>query len=158
MKISIALAFLFISASVFAQGQQGKGHGQKKDMQKKSEKIKAMKVEFITTKLDLTSAEAQEFWPVYNEFADKRHKLEMNRRGKMKENKDKELSDNEVNEMIEFMFDTDQKLLDLSRKYDSEFKKVLSIQKVGLLYKAEHDFKKEILRKMKSQGGPPSAK
>ena len=32
------------------------------------EKIKALKVAHITNELDLTSKEAQQFWPIYNEF------------------------------------------------------------------------------------------
>ena len=35
------------------------------------EKIKAMKTAFITNALDLSSKEAEQFWPIYNEF-DKR--------------------------------------------------------------------------------------
>ena len=37
----------------------------------KKEKIKALKTAFITTELDLTSAEAEKFWPIYNAFEEK---------------------------------------------------------------------------------------
>jgi len=40
------------------------------------EKVDALKVGFITKKLDLSSEEAQKFWPVYNKFQDD---LEKNR-------------------------------------------------------------------------------
>ena len=35
------------------------------------DKIKAYKAAFITEALDLTAAEAQQFWPIYNEHEDK---------------------------------------------------------------------------------------
>ena len=34
----------------------------------KRERIKALKVAFITEKLELTESEAQKFWPIYNTF------------------------------------------------------------------------------------------
>ncbi len=122
---------------------------------KQSEKIKAMKVEFITSKLELTPTEAEKFWPVYNEFIDKIHALEKNRRKTMRMNEGEELSDAQVNTLINLNFDTDQSIIDLKREYDVKFKKILSIQKVGKLYAAEDQFRRELLRKMKGNG-PPS--
>ncbi len=61
-KIILTL-FLLISGISFGQ--------QKPDW----EKIKSLKVAFITEKLSLTSKEAQSFWPVYNEFEEKRDAL-----------------------------------------------------------------------------------
>jgi len=144
----LLVAFLLISTTFFAQGPGSNFH-------KNSEKIKAMKVEYITTKLDLTPAEAEKFWPVYNEFIDKMQTLAKARRKKMQANKDKDLSDDEINNLIEFNFSTDQKMLDLKREYDKKYKSVLPVQKVGKLYQAEMEFKHELLRKMKGGPGGP---
>ena len=141
------VVFLLSSIAIVAQPPGG-------DFHQKSEKIKAMKVEFITTKLELTPAEAEKFWPVYNEFMNKMQSLAKTRRKKMEANKDKDLSDKEVNELIEFNFDTGQKMLDLKRDYDKKFKAVLGVQKTGKLYQAEIQFKHELLRKMKGNGMP----
>jgi hypothetical protein len=150
-QIITAIAILFLTVPVFAQPPHGGGH---QGMHQKSEKIKAMKVEYITSKLDLSSAEAEKFWPVYNEYMAKMQALEKGRRQKLKENYDIELSDDEVNNLISFNFETDQNILDLRLDYDKKFRQVLSIQKVGKLYRAEHDFKRELLRKMKGNGPP----
>lgn len=140
--------FMWSSMALMAQGPGG-------DFHQKSEKINALKVEFLTTKLELTPAEAEKFWPLYNEFIDKMQTIHRTRRKKMKANKGKDLSDAEVNALIAYNFDTDQKLLDLKREYDKKFKSVLPVQKVGKLYLAEEQFKRELLRKMKGhqQGG-----
>ncbi|MEP2238753.1 MAG: hypothetical protein ABJI22_10375, partial [Maribacter sp.] len=37
------------------------------------EKINTLKVAFITEKLSLNTKEAQDFWPVYNEYQEKRN-------------------------------------------------------------------------------------
>src|SRR5687768_4964201 len=36
------------------------------------ERVRALKVAFITQKLNLTSEEAEKFWPIYSEYQDKR--------------------------------------------------------------------------------------
>jgi hypothetical protein len=38
------------------------------DKQNRAEKVQALKIAFITQKLDFTSEEAQRFWPVYNRY------------------------------------------------------------------------------------------
>ena len=43
--------------------------------QKNRERIKALKVSFITERLDLTEKEAQKFWAVYNEYENKVFKI-----------------------------------------------------------------------------------
>ena len=45
--------------------------GPNKEKDKLKERIKAQKVAFITERLDLSSKEAQQFWPIYNAFEDK---------------------------------------------------------------------------------------
>ena len=56
MKTYIILFFTFISLASFAQ---------KKD--KKFEKLKALKTGYISNELNLTSNEAEKFWPIYNQ-------------------------------------------------------------------------------------------
>ena len=148
-KIIIGLVVMLSALGQVSWAQPPGGpHGEKK------EKIMAMKVEFITSKLDLTVEEAQKFWPVYNEFVAKMDVLERKRRQKMRENRGKELTDAEINALIAFNFNTEQEILDLKREYDKKFKEVLPIQKVGKLYAAEEEFKREILRRLR-RGGPP---
>ena len=36
----------------------------------KEEQIKTLRIGFITKSLNLTSQEAQQFWPIYNEYSD----------------------------------------------------------------------------------------
>lgn len=116
----------------------------------KMEKIKALKVEYISSKLNLTPSEAEKFWPVYNQFNDQIMNLEKSRHQKIRRSRDLELSDAEVNALIQMNFTTDQKILDLRKNYDVEFKKILSIQKVGKLYMAEEEFKRDLLRQLRN--------
>ncbi len=117
------------------------------------ENIEAMKVGFITQKLDLSPEEAQKFWPVYNKYADELEKLRISFKGKMRA----DLSDMEsmtdaqaekaLNEMLNFKMAE----VDITRKYVSEFKKVLPIKKVVQLFKAEQEFKVKLLSDIKER-------
>ena len=154
MKTKILLLVCILFGSVlYAQPPHAKGGSP--EAKEKREKIEAMKVEYITSQLSLTSTEAQQFWPVYNEFMDQIHKLERDRRKSMKKTEMNELSDSEINALIQREFSLEQQILDLRIAYDKRFKEVLSIQKVGMLYKAEHTFRRELLKKMKGGGALP---
>ena len=44
------------------------------------EKFNSMKIAYFTEELELTSAEAEKFWPVYNEYEKKKSALHWERR------------------------------------------------------------------------------
>ncbi|HJM16131.1 MAG TPA: hypothetical protein QF851_01615 [Flavobacteriales bacterium] len=119
--------------------------------EKKREKIEIQKVAFITTQLDLTTEEAQVFWPVYNEFSDAMLEIYNQRKDNNKEYKKNidDLSDGEIEKIVSSNFDLIQKELDIKKKYHLKFKKILSIRKVAHLYHAEKEFKRELLQRIK---------
>ena len=118
-------------------------------MDKKREKIEVQKIAFITKQLDFTPEEAQKFWPVYNQFSDSRKQLHKQHKENRKDIDN--LSDREIEKLIDNHIILDQKELDLKKKYHAEFKKVLSNKKVIKLYHAEHMFKKDLLRRFKER-------
>lgn len=151
---TISLLMLVMVVQTIGLGQPPLGEDPHGHNKKRNEKIQALKVEFISTKLSLTPSEAEKFWPVYNEFNEKIKVLEQKRRKALKASEGKKMTDAEVNALIKMTFDTDQGIIDLKRDYDIRFKKVLPVQKVGLLYKAEQEFRHELLQKMKGAGPP----
>jgi hypothetical protein len=119
--------------------------------QEQKDNIDAQRIGFITKELELTSVEAQVFWPVYNKY---RTDLEILRKGRATELMAarvsfEDYSDEEVNKVIENEFSYRQKELDLSRKYNEEFKKILPLKKVAKLYRAEQLFKIYLLKDIK---------
>ncbi|WP_310994129.1 hypothetical protein [Aequorivita marina] len=118
--------------------------------QKKHEKIKALKTAYITEKLDLTSSEAEKFWPVYNRFSEKLHTL------KVREHKEiyrklrdgiETLSDAEANKLIDENQSIETSEMELRQQMTDQLRKVISPKKIILLKKAEHDFKRKLLQK-----------
>jgi hypothetical protein len=119
----------------------------------KADKVEAMKVGFITNKLELTAKEAQTFWPLYNEYNSKLEKLRKTKKSDFDElkNKGENITDKELESFMNEIFATKQKELDLQKEYYEKYAKVLSVKKVALLYQAENQFKRELLRKIKEK-------
>ncbi len=119
----------------------------------KSDKVEALKIAFLTDKLELTSKEAQTFWPLYNEYNSKMEKLRKSKKSDFDElkNKGENLSDKELEVLVKEVFASKQKELDLQKEYYDKYVKVLPVKKVALLYQAENQFKRELLRKIKEK-------
>ncbi|MDZ4666943.1 MAG: hypothetical protein SGJ00_03565 [bacterium] len=139
------LGLMMLGFNAFAQP----GGGARRD------KIEAMKIGFITQKLDLSAEEAQKFWPVYNKYSDEQENSRKAFRGKVMEeladvdkmsNAD---ADKALNDMIAFR----SAEVELTKKYMAEFKRVLPTQKVVKLFVAEQQFKKELLKQLKNGRG-----
>lgn len=86
-------------------------------------RLEALKIAYLTKKLNLSTEEAQKFWPIYNQYMDEIRKTRMDAR----QNKAAELN-------------TEEKLLDIRKKYNGEFNKALSSEKVNQFFKAEKEF------------------
>ena len=133
----IVLISIMIGLALFAKAQNG-------------ERIEAMKIGFITERLDLTSEEAKVFWPVYNKFTDEMKKLRLTTKGKITEEMADmtSLSDAEADKILNDMVNFKLNEAELIKRYAQEFKKVLPVKKVVLLFKAENDFKRELLKRL----------
>ncbi len=119
-------------------------------MAQKGERLEAMKIGFITERLNLSSDEAKVFWPVYNKFTDDMKKLRQSSKGKISEEMAdmSAMTDAEAEKVLNDMVNFKIQEADLLKKYAAEFKKVLPVKKVVLLFKAENDFKRELLKKL----------
>lgn len=159
LKLAIALLLFFITT---VKAQPGDMPGEKG-----KEKIKAMKIGFLTERLNLSSDEATKFWPVYNGFQKETEDLRKNRKIERREAREEfdAMSDKDAEKLIDDEIAFRQRELDVVKKYHAQFKQVLPPKKVALLYKAEEDFKRELLerirnrmdekREMKRGGGGP---
>ena len=86
-------------------------------------KIEALKIAYLTNKLNLTPEEAQKFWPIYNKYSDEIRKVRIESR----QSKEGELP-------------MEEKILNIRKKYNGEFNKALSTEKVNRFFKAEKEF------------------
>ncbi len=139
------LVFLMLAVSFNGVNAQDKG---KKDWQ---EKWKAEKIAYLTDAMELTSAEAEKFWPVYN-------KCESEKRNSFKavmeayKNLDKALQSDKDDSEIQFLLDkyiSSQNIgKDIDSKYIVEYRKILPSKKVAKLYIAEEEFRRQQIHRL----------
>lgn len=132
-----ALVFLsfILSFSIFAQNVRDK----------MEDKIKIQRIAFMTQRLSLTETEAQQFWPIYNDYT---QKLQQIRKQPKLEKPVDELDNVEVEKMILGQFDRQARELDLKKAYFQKLKTVISVKKIAKLYRAEKDFREELVRQL----------
>lgn len=144
--IKTTLAILIFSGTVFAQP--------KKPSKEMREKIETMRIAYLTERMALTPNEAQVFWPVYNKYREEFE--ELIHRGVTDDRpphhlSDEELnkmSDKEVREMLTNEMEKQKLLVEHREKYFKKFTEILPIKKVALLYDAEREFQRKLMRQI----------
>lgn len=141
LRTLLPLLFLLLLSTATLQAQT----------QSTEERLQVLKVAFLTKKLNLTTDEAEKFWPIYNDYEDKREtakKKLLENRKKVKNNStgSDSLSTVDLDAIIAYEADFDENDAKLKRDLNTRLKKVLPVRKIALLYVAEEEFKKEILR------------
>ena len=105
LKITLITLFALASIGLMAQKEQKKAE----NMADKKAKMEA----FLTEKLELTDAEKTAFFPVYNQFqTEKRALRAASKAMRQKGRKMEELSDAELDEVMQASFEMKQKELE----------------------------------------------
>jgi alpha-galactosidase/6-phospho-beta-glucosidase family protein len=145
LKIIIVL-LLLTSFNFYAQGD---------NMKEKREQIKTMKIAFLTTELDLSSTEAEKFWPIYNTFEEKEFELKhLKMRSfikKYKEGKDK-MSEKEASTLLNQIENNEEEIFVLRKKFIGNLKGILPASKIIRLKKSEEDFNRKLLMQYRNKG------
>jgi len=112
------------------------------------EKIKAEKISFFTSKLDLTPAEAQAFWPVYNEFEKKKFEIQRQVHDfeRMPDEEYAKLTEPEIEKMTNNYIELFEQEAMLRKEYHKQFQKILPKKKVLLMYRTENEFRSHLIR------------
>lgn len=122
-KLILALSLFFCGLSTFAQ----------------DDNIAGIRKEFLTKELQLTASEADAFFPVYNEYIQKKKETRKSLRSEMRG------SEKSVDKII----DIEQDLINLQREYLEKFRKILPEKKVVRLLEAEKKFKTMMVQRLR---------
>ncbi len=120
------------------------------------ERMKAFKVAFITEKLSLTSTEAQQFWPIYNAHETTTEKLKEQERTIVRKlqganNGPNGLSNKEAGEFLDQYLKIEEEKFKAKQQLITDLKKNMSYKKILRLIKAESDFNKRILERIRER-------
>ncbi len=113
-------------------------------------KMKTQRIAFFTERLDLSEEEAQNFWPVYNNYSDSKEKNNSRIRSLTRyvsENID-DLNEKEVEESLQKYIQLEKNSHELFIQYNEKFLDILPPSKVMKLYITETQFKQYLLRQI----------
>jgi hypothetical protein len=148
-KLTIIILLALIGIGVKAQDRRG-GNPEM------FEKIKAEKISFFTSRISLTPAEAQVFWPIYNEYEKKRFDIQRNvhRFERMPQEEFAKLSEAEIDKMTNDYINSFDQEAQLLKEYNRQFLKILPKKKVLMVYRTENEFRSHLIREFRKGDGP----
>ena len=136
-KQLITVLFLLFSITFYSQ-------------ESKKEKIKTLKIAYITKDLNLTSGEAEKFWPIYNSYDEKQYNLRMVKMRKFRQelhNKPIEtLSDSEANALLNQIDTLEDESYQNRKRLMADLRKIISPAKILKLKQSEDNFNKTLLK------------
>lgn len=118
------LSFILVLATAFSSIAQPHG-----------DRVRALRIAYITDKIHLSSQQSEQFWPLYNRYQDEIRAIRRDDR-------------------IEDDIAMSEAILDVKKKYKVEFLKVISQEQLTALYKAEREFKAMLIKRLEEGAGP----
>lgn len=150
--ISLAMALVLVCAAAFAQNNERKEGWQ--------EKIRSAQIAMITSELDLSEAEAQAFWPVYNAVQKERHEAFGRMRAAQKALREaldsEDVAKANVNGLLSEYLDAKQAFSAVEASAIPRFKAVLPVEKVAKLVLAQEKFRNQQLDRLGHRHGQGS--
>lgn len=139
------LSFLLFILMVATTGYSQRGGGGRREGM---ERIHAAKMAYITDRLNLTSDQSVGFVPLYKEYE---AEMKANRKYFLQKYKGMDLDsadDATSMQYIDDNLDYQQKVIEIKRKYNDRFLKVISPQQITELNKAEREFKQILMKRL----------
>lgn len=123
--------------------------------QTKKDKIEQLKIAYITQELDLSTDEAEKFWPVYNDMNDALKAEKKSRRTKVKELKEnfETLTEDQIKKKTIAILDSEIKEATLKKEHTEKIAKIIGYKKAVQLLNVEKQFKQELLKKLNERQG-----
>lgn len=137
MKKFLIIALIFNAFTGVATAQD--------ESDKRDARLAVFRAEVFSRVLKFTPEEAQNFWPVYNEFLDRRDQLQQDLKPGKQED---QMSDAEVEEFIKKHFEKKQRELDLEKDLYQKLRKVLPVRKIAKVPIAEREFREALVKRL----------
>jgi Spy/CpxP family protein refolding chaperone len=115
------------------------------------QRIQNAKIGLITNRLNLTTEQSQQFWPLYNEYEAKKMDVRLAIRKLNAETNNLTASDDNILADLRDMMSLRQKEVDLDKEYMNRFLKVVNVRQLAELYKTEQQFNRLLLEKLNRQ-------
>jgi hypothetical protein len=115
------------------------------------EKIQAARIGLITQRLGLTPEQAEKFWPIYNEFTQKRTDLRQQYKSAERNINPNNPDPKQQQALVDLGFKIKQDELTLEKAYYGRLTSVISAQQMLNLHQAERDFRNIIINMLNNR-------
>ncbi len=115
------------------------------------ERIHAAKMAYITDRLHLSEDQAGNFVPLYNEYDNEIRTTRRNFFSKYGGVNPADADDATALQAVDDNLDYQQEVIEIKRKYNERFLKIISPQQLADLNKSEREFKQLLLQRLKQQ-------
>ena len=136
----IVILFSFFELSAQERDRDRDGH---------REKIKALKTAHITEGLNLSPEEAEKFWPIYNEYEQKKHRLYRQEHAEI-ENAEC-MNEDEATEKLEELVTLEKQDYLLKKAFYDDLQTILSPARIILLIVVEEEFNDKLMREYRKR-------
>ena len=119
--------------------------------EKRKEKVEALKRSYYSEKLALTPAEAEKFWPIYNEFNKREDALKKEGRGDKKKGEQPNFTEKEAMTEIDRIAVQKKAHIDLETQFLKDCMPVLGATRTMQLTQIDRDFQRELLEHMRER-------
>ena len=143
--VLIFIPVLIINAQQRQEGDYRNGNSER------HEKFMAIRVAYFTEQLELTSTEAEKFWPLYNEYEKNKSTLNRERRRSVRDavTRMESLTDQEAKKIIELHIELWKKEVDLDTEFYTRIAEILPPKKIVKLTVAEIGFREYMLKQIR---------
>ena len=140
-KVLIPLLLLLVIAFGAAAQQQDDNDPPQQADPKAQEKINSLRIAYLTDKLGLTPEQAEKFWPIYREFAERRKEIRSELRQAAKGIDKNNPDPKKQQELVDLSLKVKQRVLDLEKDYSGRLLKVVTAEQMLRLPNAEAEFR-----------------
>ena len=145
---SLFLSSLMLTSAHAANNSQGDW----------KQRIMSEKIAFLTMEMGITPAEAQAFWPVYNQVDKERDEAMLKVFQSFKALEDAVSagkSEKEVSKLLDTYLDALEQQGKIETQASEKYEKVLSVEKLAKLYVGEEKFRRQQVRRLHVSGDRP---
>ncbi len=117
------------------------------------ERLDAYKIAFFTKRMNLTSQEAEKFWPVYNEYQNQRNQLQIEKQtlNRTFNQGESTMSDKQISELGDKYCEILVKESSLAVSFHKKMQEILPPAKVLRLYQAENQYRLQLLNELQDR-------
>lgn len=146
--------YFFLTCLLFCTAANAQQRPNEAARAEQRERVQTAKVGFITDKVKLSEAQAQKFWPMYNEHSEDRREVFHEIRKKIRSGKSDGISASEKNKLLDETMSLKEKDIAIQKDFKKKVLDVISIDQYIELMSAEREFNELLIDRLGKQKKP----